>query len=323
MPMSPFHETYADALAALSDASTRVKFDAFLDVPWDDPDYQIDPRDPRWKLPSVDPLGRHAWYQGLPEEEQIRIGLLRQANVLKTGIHFEGGLMKGLLQHAQALPNGSPEFRYCMHEVTEETHHTQMFQEFINRAGVDVAGAPRWFRALASLAPLSVALTPEIFFLLVLLGEEPVDHIQKQILRAGEEVHPLLERIMQIHVAEEARHISFAHEFLANWIETANPVRRAMLAVSFPLYAKIMGTVITMPSTAFARQAGVPASVMRDLYKQDDAQRSFMAEMFGDVRYAAEKLGVLNSFTTPLWKALGVYGRPSRHRGDISRPDRG
>ena len=27
------------------------------------------------------------------------------------------------------LPNQSPEFRYCMHEMTEECNHIQMFQE--------------------------------------------------------------------------------------------------------------------------------------------------------------------------------------------------
>ena len=34
------------------------------------------------------------------------------------------------------------------------------------------------------------------------------------MLREGKTLHPIMERVMAIHVAEEARHISFAHEYL-------------------------------------------------------------------------------------------------------------
>ena len=40
-------------------------------------------------------------------------------------------------------------------------------------------------------------------------GEDPVDHMQRQILRGTNELPPILERLMRIHVTEEARHLSF------------------------------------------------------------------------------------------------------------------
>ena len=171
MPLSPHFATYDDTLDALSAASVNKHFDAFEDIAWDDPELAVDPADPRWKLPTVDPLGRHPWYLALPEEEQIRIGLLRQANIAKIGTHFETALMRGLLQYVVTLPNGSREFRYCMHEVTEETNHTQMFQEFVNRAGADVPGAVWWFRLATQFVPALMWLAPEVFFLMVLMGE--------------------------------------------------------------------------------------------------------------------------------------------------------
>jgi len=322
MPLSLAFATYDDALDALCVASVNKHFDAFEDIAWDDPDLAIDPADPRWKLPTVDPLARHPWYLALPEEEQIRIGLLRQANTCKIGTHFETALMRGLLQYVVTLPNGSREFRYCMHEVTEETNHTQMFQEFVNRAGVDVPGAAWWFRLATQFVPVMMWVAPEIFFLMVLLGEEPLDHVQKDILRGGEEIHPLLQRIMQIHVAEEARHISFAHEFLAERMQSMGLLRRTSLTVAFPVLAKAMGIVVGTPSASFAKQAGIPRHVLRELYAHDELAETTMNDMFADVRYFADKVGVRNRLTRPLWKVLGVDGRDSRHRGEPTRPRR-
>ena len=53
---------------------------------------------------------------------------------------------------------------------------------------------------------------PAAFFFFVLGGEDPIDHVQRQVLSSGREQHPLAERIMRIHVTEEARHIKFARE---------------------------------------------------------------------------------------------------------------
>ena len=67
----------------------------------------------------------------------------RQANVAKVGLHFESILIRGLMEYAFWTPNGSPEYRYCLHEAVEECNHTMMFQEMVNRIGADVPGMPR------------------------------------------------------------------------------------------------------------------------------------------------------------------------------------
>ena len=92
--------TYEERLRTLSEASVEQHFDAFLDIDWDNPDFAIDPTDERWILPEVDVLGGHPWYQGLPKDEQIRIGLYRQANITKVGLQFEQILIAGLMNYA-------------------------------------------------------------------------------------------------------------------------------------------------------------------------------------------------------------------------------
>ena len=154
------HEQHADVpddtaldkmVARLSKLSVDKHFEAYADIDWDDPDYAVDVKDPRWKLWDVDPLGATEWYRSLPAERQSEIGLYRIAACMKVGWHFENWLQGGLLEVALQLPNGSPTFRYLHHEITEESQHSMMFQELVNRSGLPIRGMPRMIMPLRPL----------------------------------------------------------------------------------------------------------------------------------------------------------------------------
>ncbi len=317
--MTALHETgqtYADRLRTLSEASVHQHFDAFLDIDWDHPDFAIDPTDERWILPEADVLGRHPWYQALPKEEQIRVGLYRQANVTKVGLQFEQILIAGLMNYAFRLPNGSPEFRYTTHEATEECHHTQMFQEFVNRSGQDVPGGSRFFRTVGPVLPMAARIVPFGFFYGVLAGEEPIDHVQKSILRAGDEMHPLLQRIMQIHVAEEARHIGFAHQYLQHKAPRLKRHERAVLSVAVPVIMRWLCDEILVPSRRARKDMGIPRRVVKDLYWDLPASRKVLRDLFGDVRMLAEETQMMNPVSRRVWKLMKIDGRSSRYRSE-------
>ncbi|HWI42229.1 MAG TPA: diiron oxygenase [Nocardioides sp.] len=309
-------QTYEEKLQTLSEASVRVAFNAFKDVPWDDPAYAVVPDDDRWILPTVDPLGGHAWYQGLPRERQIEIGMARLANIAKVGWQFENVLIKGVMEYLMDVPNGSAEFRYLMHEITEETHHIQMFQETVNRLGADVPGSPRWFRVVQSTFPIFGRVLPEIFFTGILAGEEPIDHLQKSILRSGEQLHPLMVRVMQIHVAEEARHISFAHEFLTRRAGELPRWRKALLRFAYPVIMRVLCDVIARPSGAFVKQYGIPKQVVRDLYWEAPESRKLLRDLMADVRTLAEEADLMSPMSRRVWRRMGIDGRPARFRSE-------
>ena len=170
-----------------------------------------DPNDPRWELEPEDVLGATEWYRSQPAQVRSRIGLHMLANFMKIGVIFEYVLKRGLLDFANRLPNGSPEFRYCYHETIEEAQHSLMFQEFINRTGFDIPALSRLELRGADFVVKYARKFPELFFVFVLAGEDPIDFVQRETLRKNRvDIHPLLRRIMQIHVTEEARHKSFA-----------------------------------------------------------------------------------------------------------------
>jgi P-aminobenzoate N-oxygenase AurF len=300
---------YERLVGRLSKASVDKHYEPYVDIAWDDPGMQIDPHDPRWILsPDLDPLGAHPWYQALPPETQARLGLWRVATAMKTGVEFENLLKRGLLAYAFWLPNGSAEFRYAYHEVVEEGHHGMMFQEFVNRTGLPIRGVPNGLRQTAQLIPALGIAFPELFFFFVLGGEDPIDYVQRRTLGAGVEVHPLLERIMRIHVAEESRHLSFARHYLRRRIPKLGPVRRSIISVAIPMILFRMSRVMLGAAGPMVREFGIPEDVVREAYRSPAARAERRASL-AKVRELAVELGLARP---ALWKALGLWPQ----RGD-------
>lgn len=308
---------FVEVLDDLSDASVHRSFDPYLDIDWDAPEMAIVEGDPRWKLSyDVDPIGRHPWYQALPEETQIRIGMWRQANVAKVGLQFESVLIRGLMQYSMKLPNGDKRFRYTTHEAKEECNHTLMFQEMVNRIGMDVPGANLPFRLLSPLVPLVSTVFPSVFFFGVLGGEEPIDHLQKDFLRSDAELHPVMSAVMQLHVAEEARHISFAHHLLRETLPKKNLAQRFALSLTMPIAMRLLLGAIMVPPRQFRREFDVPDSVFREIFWRSPESQAVRRNVFGDVRMLAEQSGMMNPVSRLVWRALGISGRTSRYRSE-------
>ncbi|WP_243640566.1 AurF N-oxygenase family protein [Nocardioides jejuensis] len=309
---------YHALLQRLSEASVDKHFQAFKDIPWDSPEFAVDPDDTCFVLGEVDEIGAHPWYQSLPLERQIEIGRYRYAQVAKVGLQFEQLLIAGVMNHLVWARNGDPAFRYAMHEVTEETHHIQMFQEGVNRLGADAAGAPAYFKVLFPVLSSAGAWWPALFFTGILAGEEPIDHLQKSIMRHGGS-HPMVDRIMQIHIAEEARHISFAHEWLKHELPKMGPIQRTAFAALFPVVMRVLCDVIMVPSRQARRDMGIPRSVAREIWWSSEPSGRLLREMFGDVRMLADELAIRGPVMKRLWRLMGIDGRPSRFRAEPSR----
>jgi hypothetical protein len=298
---------YEALVGRLSRQSVTKHFDAYADVDWDAPEMQIDPADPRFELLDTDPLAATDWYRSQPPEVRARIGLHRIAGNMKVGLQFESVLQRGLLEYAAGLPNGSPEFRYAYHEVVEEGHHSMMFQEFVNRSGIQVGGLPKPMEIASRQVVKLGHLFPELFFTFVLGGEDPIDFVQRSALRSGKDLHPLLERIMRIHVTEEARHLSFARHYLRRQVPQLGWARKQVLAIGAPVILGVMAELMLRPAPEVVKAHRIPQEVLREAYASNPASRHYAVDSLRKVRELCVELGLLNPVSKAVWRAFRIW----------------
>ena len=303
------NESYEHLIHRLSVQSVRKHFDAYEDVDWDAPEMALLRDDPRWELPDDDVLGATAWYKSQPQAIRAEIGLGEIVGAMKVGVVFEGVLKRGLLEFASTLPNRAPEFRYAYHEVIEEAQHSLMFQEFVNRSEMNPKGLG-WSERLGTRFVMRLGrVFPALFFFFVLGGEEPIDHVQKQTIRSGKDVPPLLKRIMQIHITEEARHLCFARNYLHRNVPQLPYWRKVQLAVMVPFILGEMARLMLEPSPTMIRRYQIPAEVIREAYTSNQKHKQTVRDSLRSVADLCIELKLTDWRTAWLWKLLGL-GNP-------------
>ncbi|WP_135453226.1 diiron oxygenase [Mycobacterium sp. DL99] len=313
-------DLYFDRVEALSRATVRRRFDPHVDIDWDAPENALQDDDPRWQLdPESAPLAATDWYAEQPLQRRIDMGRWVTANTLKVTLQFEMMLIRGVVHYAGKLPNRSPVFQYLLHELIDECNHIQMFQEFVNRTGEDVPGMRRGSRVIGPILGFIGGYANIIHFIGVLCGEQPLHFQQTLQHRGAAHVPPLLNKITYIHLAEEARHISFADDLLAQRMQKVTRLKKAWYAILFPFFLRwLIGEMIGPPRT-FAREFGVPRRVFKSAFWRSARSRQMMAESAADVRRVAEDLGLRTAWSRWIWRMLGIEGRLPRYRGE---PDR-
>jgi len=298
-------DEYAHVVRRLNRASTHKQHDAFLDVPWPEDAPGIDPEDPRLALPPDHPLAPTQWYRGLPTHEQAWFGLVQAMQTFKYGISFESVLSQGLLEYARTLPNGAPEFRYALHELIEESHHSLMFQELINRAGTD----PQPFSGLDAFVDRRVPLLgrwfPELFFAIVLAGELFIDRDNRRSLRR-DDLHPLIRRVIQIHVTEEARHLCFARKFLEHRLPQLGPIRRKMIAWMLPYSLSDSAKKMLQPAPHVVRQFAIPREALKQAFGPGSEYRADIRDAVRPVVALMREHDLFGAAETRHWRRHGL-----------------
>ena len=309
-------------VARLSHQSVAKHYDAYADIDWDGDAMRIEVDDPRWEKGADDPLGATDWYRSLPQPTRARLGLHWISAQMKLGADFEGVLCRGLLELITQLPSCAPELRYAYHEVIEECQHSLIFNEFVRRTGLQVRGLSG-LEAIGSRQVVRFGRTfPELFLLFVIAGETPIDYVQRQELRKREALHPLLRRVMQIHVTEEARHLGFAKSAVREWVPRLGAWRLLQLRVRTPILLSVMTRQMVEPPGWLVREYGIPKSVLREAYRDNPAHQREIHAGLAPVRQLCADTGIVTPRWATLWRSLGVWpsgdaGTPRLQRAEV------
>lgn len=213
--------TLVDPLAdRLLRGSARQSYDPDVDIDWSAPPVE----GLWWMQPERMSLyGTKLWDQ-LSEEQRITLSMHEIGSIASVGAWFEIVLMRLLLREVYDRDPRGSWAHYALTEVGDETRHVVMFGRALAAMDVPAYGPRKQARVLARF--VQPIIRGAGFYSLVLIGEEPVDRWQRDLMR-DERIQPLVRQVARIHVTEEARHVSFAREELARATEGLSRAQRA------------------------------------------------------------------------------------------------
>jgi hypothetical protein len=124
-------------------------------------------------------------------------------------------------------------------------------------------------------------------------------------------VPPILERIMRIHVTEEARHLSFARHYLKRNVPRLGWLKRQVLAIETPFILGTMAAQMLVLPSQVTKAYGIPRHVLREAYRDDPSSRQFAKDAIRKVRSLAVDLGIVTPVARLLWRAFGIWDEPT------------
>lgn len=194
--------------------TVRRNYDPLVDIDWD---ADLDPD--KWFVPAeaVSLYDTPMW-DDMSDDQRRELSRQELANMLSRAVWFENTLNQGLLQTMLFQDPTATHVHYALTELGDETRHMVMF----GRAVTAIGAQPYRLNRLQALGVQAFPFAYRGLFLWVaaLCGEEWLDQAQRKYIH-DENIQPLVRRIMQIHVTEEARHIHFARDGVRRRIKRA------------------------------------------------------------------------------------------------------
>ncbi|MBV8789947.1 MAG: diiron oxygenase [Mycobacterium sp.] len=199
----PSREEFSDRLLK---GSVRKSYEPVVDIDWDAP---LDPD--KFFLPPrlVSLYGTPMWDE-MNREQQIELSRHELVNTLSAGIWFENMLNQALLRTILHEDPTSKSTHYKLTELGDETRHMVMFGKAIERIGAKPVRPRPFHRMVINALPFAFQ-RGSMLWVAALIGEEIFDSLQRQMMD-DPELQPIIQRLMRIHVTEEARHIQFARD---------------------------------------------------------------------------------------------------------------
>lgn len=212
-----------DFAERLLKGSVKKSYAPVVDIDWDAP---LDPDKfflPPW---TVSLYGTTIW-DAMTRAEQVELSRQELVNTLSAGIWFENILNQALLRKILHQDPTARATHYELTELGDETRHMVMFGKAIDRLGAKPVQPRLYQRLVINMSPF--AFRGSFLWVAALIGEEIFDSLQRQMIE-DPDLQPMVQRLMRIHVTEEARHIQFARDGLRRRVPHLRPIPKLLLA---------------------------------------------------------------------------------------------
>jgi hypothetical protein len=280
-------------------ASQRNSYDPFTDIDWSVP---LDDELGYYLPPEYLPLYGTAVWESMSESERVTYSRHECASLCAAGIWFENILMHLVIKHLYDLPADDGAHRYLLTETADECRHSSMFGEFIRRASTPAYQVPTMLRRLGSFMKATTS-GPESY-VAMLAAEELLDMSNRATMK-DERVHPTSRRMAKIHVMEEARHVSFARTYVVDTWPSLSRFRRIVAMIKTPFVVASITDAVANP--AVYDELGIVDG--HRVARNNPAHRERVANDLVKLTDFLTDVGVINTFSRPLWRMFGLLPR--------------
>lgn len=285
----------ADRVAArLLTSTARQSYDPDVDIDWTAP-----PVPGKWWMqPERMSLHGTKLWDRLDEEQRIELSRHEVASIVSVGMWFEVLLMQILLRDVYDADPRSARTQWALTEVGDETRHSVMFGRALETMGMPAYGPRRKARELARWG--KGALRGASAYAAILIGEEPVDRWQRELMR-DDRIQPLARMVARIHVVEEARHVTFAREELVREAAKLGRTQRAWHQLVTAQAAFTTMRSLVHPDVYAA--VGLDPHEARVAALRNESYRATIAWMGEKIMPFLEEQGMVGDAHRKVWKA--------------------
>src|SRR3954467_5313631 len=294
---APTRQEFADRLLK---GSVKKSYAPVVDIDWDAP---LDPD--KFFLPpkTVSLYGTPLW-DNMTRAQQIDLSRQEFVNTLSAGIWFENILNQALLRKIIHQDPTSRSTHYELTELGDETRHMVMFGKAISRVGAKPI-QPRWWQRVVINA-LPLGFKGSVLWVAALIGEEIFDSLQRQMMD-DPELQPMVQRLMRIHVTEEARHIQFARDGARKRVAEMPRFNRFVVANINGIGGLFFRFLFTNPVQY--RRVGLDAHAARRMARNSPHRQETQILGFAPLAAFLEEVGLMGPIARRMWRRSGFLPR--------------
>jgi hypothetical protein len=284
----------------LLNGSVKKSYAPIVDIDWDAP---LDPD--KFFLPpkTISLYGTPLW-EKMTRAERIELSRQELVNTLSAGIWFENILNQALLRKMMHQDPTAPATHYELTELGEETRHMVMFGKAIALVGAKPVRPRLYQRIIINALPLT--FRGSLLWVAALIGEEIFDSLQRQMMDDAE-LQPVVQRLMRIHVSEEARHIQFARDGLRKRVPNMGRINRLWVSnlngVGGLFFRHLFSNRVQY------RRVGLDARAARRMARNSAHRQETQILGFAPLAAFLEEVGLMGPIARRMWRRSGFLPR--------------
>ncbi len=286
----PTREEFAERLLK---GSVKKSYEPIVDIDWDAP---LDP-DKFFLPPKIVSLYGTPMWDAMTRAQQIELSRQELVNTLSAGIWFENILNQALLRDLMHRDPTSNATHYALTEMGDETRHMVMFGKAIDRLDAKPVRPRLYQRMMINALPLGFKGAG--LWMAALIGEEIFDSLQRQIMD-DPELQPMVQRLMRIHVTEEARHIQFARDGMRRRVGDMPRLNRMWVANLNGAGGYFFRFLFS--NKVPYRRAGLPAREARRVARRSPHRHEVQIMGFAPLAAFLDEVGLMGPIARRMWR---------------------